>query len=460
MPLSTQGGRATEQHSTGKALEVRIAIACMGSRGDISPLLAVARVFADRGDTVEIGCTVESRDHVLAHGFEPRVLTTLNLKEFLQSPLGQEKFFGTGTATQLRAVGKLADSHADEFDEHLEELCADVDCVISTRIIEERAALVTHRRRTPLVMLEYFPGDAHSPVPNPLLGPRMQDVTATIPVLLPLTYRLFDIGWALSIFKKTLHLAKRVGYPHRIINPRSVLAGRDVLRVESFGTALVPPRTREDDRQPRIGFIRTEARPTDRADRDAAVEAWIAGDDRPVVYLGFGSMPIVDFDGVVEDLSAILARDGLRVLAVPGWSARTGPQVIESDDLLVVPDVDHDAVFPRCAAVVHHGGAGTTAIAAASGVPSLVCSQAFDQHFWGRRIEAAGAGAMLPRRRMTAETIAAGVLGLVRDGAVVDGARRLGVAATADLNGRDQFIAAFDAFLAEVGVGSAERADR
>ncbi|GAA1096226.1 glycosyltransferase [Tsukamurella strandjordii] len=429
---------------------MRIAIACMGSRGDISPLLAVAGVFADRGDTVEIGCTVESRDFVRSHGFEPRVLTTLNLKEFLQSPLGQEKFFGTGTTTQLRAVGKLADSHADEFDEHLEALCEGADCVISTRIIEERAALVTHRRHTPLVMLEYFPGDPHSPVPNPLLGPRLQDAAAKIPAVLPLTYRVFNVGWALSIFKKTLHLAKRVGYPHRIVNPRSVLAGRDILRIEAFGTALVPPRTRHDERQPRIGFIRIGGRPADRADRDAAIEAWIAQDDRPIVYVGFGSMPVVDFDGVVGGLSATLARNGMRVIAVPGWSARTGDEVVNTPDLLVVPDVDHDAVFPRCAVLVHHGGAGTTAIAAASGSPSLVCSQAFDQHFWGRRIEAARAGAVLPRRRMTADTIAAEVLALVRDEAVVVGARRTGAAAANDLHGRDQFIAAFDAFMAEV----------
>ncbi|MGV7750354.1 hypothetical protein PJM50_29315, partial [Mycobacterium kansasii] len=115
-----------------------------------------------------------------------------------------------------------------------------VDCVISTRIIEERAALVTHREGVPLVMVEYFPGDVHSTVPNPLLGPRLQDVTARIPVLLPLTYRIFNIGWALSIFGKTVELAKRVDYPRRVINPRSVLAGRDILRVEAFGRALVP----------------------------------------------------------------------------------------------------------------------------------------------------------------------------------------------------------------------------
>lgn len=429
---------------------MRIAIACMGSRGDISPLLAVAGLLRERGDDVRIGCTVESQGHVASHGFEPHILTTLDLKEFLQSPQGQEKFFGASTTTQLREVGKLADSHADEFDERLAELCRDVDCVISTRIIEERAALVTHRAGVPLVMVEYFPGDVHSTVPNPLLGPRLQDVTARIPVLVPLTYRIFNVGWALSILGKTVELAKRVDYPRRVINPRSVLAGRDVLRVEAFGRALVPPRSREDARHPRIGFIRIEGRPADRTERDATIEEWIAQDDRPIVYVGFGSMPVADFDGVVGGLAETLGAEGMRVLAVPGWSARTREETVHTPDLLVVPDVDHDAVFPRCAVLVHHGGAGTTAIAAASGRPSLVCSQAFDQHFWGRRIEAAGAGAILPRRRMTARTIADGVLRLVRDERIADGARRTGEAAAADLGGRDEFLIAFDAFLAEV----------
>ncbi|MGZ9829553.1 glycosyltransferase [Tsukamurella ocularis] len=422
----------------------------MGSRGDISPLLAVARIFADRGDTVKIGCTIESQEYVRSYGFEPHVLTTLNLKEFLQSPQGQQKFFGASTTTQLRELGKLADSHGEEFDGLFAAFCRDVDCVISTRILEEQTAVITHREGTPLVMLEYFPGDVHSTVPNPLLEPRLQDVTARIPFLVPVTYQLFNIGWALSIFTKTVALARSVGYPRRFLNPRSVLDGRDVLRVEAFGRALVPPRSRSDTRHPRIGFIRIDTRPAERAERDARVDAWLSQDERPVVYVGFGSMPVVDFDTVVDGLAAILARDGIRVLAVPGWSPSAREDIDETPDLLVVPDVDHDGVFPRCAALVYHGGAGTTAIAAASGRPSLVCSQAFDQHFWGRRIEAAGAGTVLPRRRMTAQSIADGVLALIRDQRIVDGARATGAAAAADLGGREEFVAAFDAFLAEV----------
>ncbi|KXP03772.1 hypothetical protein AXK60_18450 [Tsukamurella pseudospumae] len=411
----------------------------------------MAQVLVGRGDDVVIGCTVESREFVRSHGFEPHVLTTLDLKAFLQSPVGQQRFFGTGTTTQLRAVGKLADSHADEFDDRLTELVVDADCVITTRIIEERAALVTHATAVPLVTVEYFPGDAHSRVPNPLLEPRVQDLAARFPLVIPLTYRLFDVGWALSIFTKTVQLAKRVGYPHRIIDPRSVLRGRDVLRVEAFGRTLVPPRTREDVDHPRIGFVRIADRAADCAERDSRIDRWIAQDERPVVYVGFGSMPVPDFDGVVGDLSRELAGAGVRLIAVPGWSARTDDAPVDTDDLLVVQDIDHAAVLPRCAVVVHHGGAGTTAVAAASGVPTLVCSQAFDQHFWGRRIEATGAGAVLSRSRMTARSIADAVLDLVRDEAVAERARVLGDAAAADLAGCGEFIEVFDDFLARTG---------
>ncbi|KXO89117.1 glycosyltransferase [Tsukamurella pseudospumae] len=170
--------------------------------------------------------------------------------------------------------------------------------------------------------------------------------------MIPLTYHLFDVGWALSIFTKTAQLAKRVGYPRRIIAPRSVLRGRDVLRVEAFGRTLVPPRTREDVDHPRIGFVRIADRTADCAERDSRIYRWIAQDERPVVYVGFGSMPVRDFDGVVGDLSRELAGAGVRLIAVPGWSARTDDAPVDTDDLLVVQDIDHAAVLPRCAVVV------------------------------------------------------------------------------------------------------------
>jgi vancomycin aglycone glucosyltransferase len=54
--------------------------------------------------------------------------------------------------------------------------------------------------------------------------------------------------------------------------------------------------------------------------------------------------------------------------------------------------VNHQALFPRVAAVVHHGGAGTTTAAARAGAPQVVVPQLYDQHYWAGRIHALGIG--------------------------------------------------------------------
>ena len=64
--------------------------------------------------------------------------------------------------------------------------------------------------------------------------------------------------------------------------------------------------------------------------------------------------------------------------------------MVDGDDVLSIGPVDHRALFPRSAAVVHHGGAGTTHAAAAAGVPSIVIPHAGDQPFWAGRLHGLG----------------------------------------------------------------------
>ena len=77
------------------------------------------------------------------------------------------------------------------------------------------------------------------------------------------------------------------------------------------------------------------------------------------------------------------------------------------DTLFALDEVPHSWLFPRLAAVVHHGGAGTTAAALAAGKPSIVCPYFHDQPFWGERIRDLGAGPPpIPQRELTADRLA------------------------------------------------------
>ena len=86
-----------------------------------------------------------------------------------------------------------------------------------------------------------------------------------------------------------------------------------------------------------------------------------------------------------------------------GWGALG--QVDLPDSMFKIEAAPHGWFIPQMAAVVHHGGAGTTGTALQSGTPSIVVPSFADQFFWGERVAALGVGTTLPRRRLTAESL-------------------------------------------------------
>ncbi len=130
--------------------------------------------------------------------------------------------------------------------------------------------------------------------------------------------------------------------------------------------------------------------------------AWIVADRRPLpaeldafldagtppVYIGFGSMPV--FDDIARIVIDAVRMQHRRVILSRGWAGLTA--VDDIGDCLVVDEVNHQALFPRVAAVVHHGGAGTTTTAARAGVPQVVVPTMMDQPYWARRVAELGIG--------------------------------------------------------------------
>jgi vancomycin aglycone glucosyltransferase len=143
----------------------------------------------------------------------------------------------------------------------------------------------------------------------------------------------------------------------------------------------------------------------DQTDLDLVVTGpWILPDERPLpadleaflkageppVYVGFGSMALRTSPDVARDaIEAVRAR-GRRVVLGRGW-AELAP-VDDRDDCFVVGEVNHQALFGRVAAVVHHGGAGTTTAATLSGAPQVVVPQIVDQPYWAARVAELGIG--------------------------------------------------------------------
>jgi vancomycin aglycone glucosyltransferase len=123
----------------------------------------------------------------------------------------------------------------------------------------------------------------------------------------------------------------------------------------------------------------------------------------PPVYMGFGSLPAPkDFAHMAID---VVRAQGRRALISRGWAELA--LVDDREDCFIIGEVNQQAVFPRVAAVVHHGGAGTTTVAARAGSPQVVVPQIVDQPYWASRVWDLGVGSAHAGSTPTAESLSA-----------------------------------------------------
>jgi UDP:flavonoid glycosyltransferase YjiC (YdhE family) len=145
----------------------------------------------------------------------------------------------------------------------------------------------------------------------------------------------------------------------------------------------------------------------------------------PPVFIGFGSMNNRDPEGVTNLVLEALAHTGQRGILATGWGGLHTADLPET--VFPVGDTPYSWLFPRMAAVVHHGGAGTTAEGLRAGVPSLLIPFFTDQPLWARRVAALGVGPTpIPRKQLSADRLAAAIGQAVGDEPMRARAAKLG----------------------------------
>jgi sterol 3beta-glucosyltransferase len=146
---------------------------------------------------------------------------------------------------------------------------------------------------------------------------------------------------------------------------------------------------------------------------DSALAAFLDDGDPPV-YIGFGSMTTGDDPARLAQIVVAGVRvAGIRAILATGWGAIG--EIDVPGNIHVIRGAPHDALFKYVSAVVHHGGAGTTAAGLRAGLPTLICPLTVDQPFWGRRVFSLGCGPRpQPLERLRAERFAAGLIELTQ----------------------------------------------
>lgn len=157
-----------------------------------------------------------------------------------------------------------------------------------------------------------------------------------------------------------------------------------------------------------------------------ALNQFIAAGEPPI-YIGFGSMAGNNAKQLGELITKAVQLANCRAIIATGWGGIEINNSNLSSNICVIDAAPHDWLFPQMAAVVHHGGAGSTAAALKAGKPSLICPFSMDQPFWGKRVAMIGAGLPpIPQKKLTVTNLAAALIALSSDQLIHEKAQAIG----------------------------------
>ncbi|GAA4104200.1 glycosyltransferase [Actinomadura miaoliensis] len=391
----------------------RIVIFAAGSRGDVQPCAALGRALAARGHHVRLVASGRYAPLAVAAGLDLAPLTA-DPTEILDSDAGQELLAGGRNPVAFlggfrRILGPLAERLLNEC----QDACKDADLILSPTLGLLGRHLGEHLG-IPWALIHFQPSQPTGAFPHPFLPQaRMLGRLGNRASFLAVD----QLAWQLSRPFINPWRRNALALPELSVRGPMHEARREARPVLACFSPSVVPRPRDWPRYVHVtGYWFLDEPswqpPTDLTDFLAS--------GTPPVYVGFGSM--VPKDPVMTDR---IVRTALRVAGVRGIVQ--GDPSTSDDDVLAVRDVPHSWLFPQTAAVVHHGGAGTTAAGLRAGVPTVVCPFFGDQPYWAERVNALGAGPRpVPFRTLTVPRLAQAIRQAVQDEDIWQRATTLG----------------------------------
>ena len=410
---------------------MNVFITTLGTRGDVQPYVALGTGLQAAGHTVTI-CTSARfasfiRDHGLRYGY-----MTDELMRLVDSDAGREAMENTtGLVAWIRTAAKLMGDVKPLQNQMLADSWAAAQAANPDVVISHPKSFggptIAEKLGVPAVLS----------LPLPVLVP-----TATMPnVVFPqlpfggrynrLTYTLAlkgaraQYGGLLQTFRQeTLGLPKLP----RGSDDLHAVDGRPLPVLHAYSEHVLP---RPDDWPAHVHvtgywFLRPQVEWQPRTDLLRFLES-----GPPPIYVGFGSMSGRDPQRITRIVVSALQAAGVRGILATGWGGLNAESLPSS--IFALEQAPHDWLFPRTAAVIHHGGAGTTAAALRAGRPTLVCPFFADQPFWGRRVRALGAGPEpIPQKKLTVERLTAGIRTVMSDETMKQRAATLGAKLAAE----------------------------
>jgi UDP:flavonoid glycosyltransferase YjiC (YdhE family) len=397
---------------------MRILIAAAGSRGDVAPYTGLGAALRGAGYDVALAAT---------DTFEPLVRDAG--LEFRRLPAGTRVAGGgTGRRELMRTAAAFTTELGQGFADALD---GGADLLLLSATTAPLGWHLTEATGTPSLGVYLQPTAPTGDFPPVVTGARSlgRPVNrAAGRFALRMADRVYEE--AVAKLRHRLDLSPLSPYEMRRRQER-----RNWPVLHGFSTALVP---RPSDWRSGLEVVGNWWPHHDTTGRlPTGLEDFLSAGPQPVL-IGFGSMASGEGERLSEIAVRALRRAGLRGVLQTGSAGLAA----DGDDVFTIGDVPHAPLFPRLAAVVHHGGAGTTAAVLRAGVPAVPVPVTADQPFWAGRLAALGAATdPIPFRHLTAERLAEALDRVVRQQAYSRAAARAARHMAAE-NGADQALEA------------------
>lgn len=405
---------------------MKILIATFGVRGDVQPYLALAVGLQSAGHRVTLVTSDNFTGWIHSYGVSTHP-ARFNMVEFTQKPETQALLRSGNLIRQVRLLRDLMRQNAEAQDDVWAAI-QDADFVIQSPTASGALEAVS-QRGIPAAFAAPVPFAPTRAFPSFFLGAARFSLGAGYNAL---THALMHrVLWSAMGGPTTNPLRRKLGlrpwgsYADVLAHSRRLGAPW----LYGFSAHVLPRPTDWDESQHVTGYWFLDPAPGWAPPEDLV--HFLKAGPSPV-YVGFGSMNHADPERQTRLALQALELSGQRGVLLTGWGGlrrQAAPATV-----YFVDDVPHTWLFPKMAALVHHGGAGTTGAGLRAGVPNLITPLApNDQPAWAERVVKLGVGPRLPRRKaLTAETLATAILTAVNDQAMRARAAGLGQALRAE----------------------------
>ncbi|WP_445168167.1 glycosyltransferase [Mycolicibacterium sp. Dal123E01] len=370
---------------------MKFAIAVHGTRGDVEPCTAVALELIRRGHDVSMAVPPNLSTFVQACGITPALTYGVDSQQQLEASIFRKSWGIRNPHREWRELEDYLSQGWAEMSAALVTLAHDADLILTGTTYQEVAVNVAEHLDTPLATMHFFPFRANS-----VMFPRVPGWLAHR--IWPLAESVY---WRLM---KRAEVAQRfaLGLPRTRKRAIRRIVERSAVEIQAYDPLFFDGLAQEwAGRRPFVGSLTLQLD----TDADAQTDAWIR-EGAPPIYFGFGSMPIECPKAAVAMITKVCEELGERALIYSGvWDI---PDT-SSPNVHIVRNVNHAAVFPKCRAVVHHGGAGTTAAGLRAGMPTLVLWISAEQPLWAKQVTKLGVGTSERFSITTPESIRAGL---------------------------------------------------